>query len=412
MQNFHAEYMNIGFWINFIYLLCITIMENEIKSMGGFNCFKNLDALRDEYIPDILLFRDEERKDIITHLQCFLMNITDGNIYILGPPSTGKTHMVKKIMNEFEAMNMDYRIYYVSLKNRTFLEAISELCNTSPKSSPYLSLREFILQQKTPFTIVFDEVDKVKPTTDYSFSAIINYIVGIKKLRENFNKEIPDYSLIIISNKDIYHYLDEGNKSIFTFHAVVFRKYTNEEIYEIVKDRCKKVYVDGVIDEDTISYLVSKVASFTDLRFTFSVLREANKILITRNETKITSNIIDEAFKNAEKEFIRKLIINLNRTEKDILYCIAYLQKKKKREVTSTEVYSLYKLLGGLLSFGHISNVILLSLELNGLICSEVRGLGKGRGKARFLWIDERMLDIVYDELNNEIEKNRGDKNE
>ena len=390
--------------------------------MDNRNIIKNIEVLKDNYIPPELLFREKEKEDILKEIRVFFKTgIAPNDMFIHGPPSTGKTHMIKKIiqetnrfvdtLKEFKPDNMpegveNYKMIYTSFNNTTIRQGLGEILGMRLGRAGYTVMDVIykIIDQEVEgtTTFVFDEIDKVKVTSNER-NPINTLISIIKRLRER-RPDLPDISLIVIANKDITKYLELATKSVFIPKIIFFRNYKPEEIYKILEDRCKRAFVDGAITKKEIMHLTKKLAKVNDLRFGLKTLIEASKIASMIGADRITVDIIDDAFEQAQRNIIKEKISNCDDTHLSIIYYTALLQKKNG-EAPMTEVYNLYKGTAlDPLTFSYVSNYVIPQLEAQGLIMSCVKGLGRGKGKARFLSIEEELLDYVLEICKEEIE--------
>lgn len=370
--------------------------------------FKNPDVLKDRYIPDKFLFRDNERKRIMGEIMLYFQDtrLEPNDIYIYGPPSTGKTHLIKSIQNEINAFAKKYEwnveILYTSFKNRTYVEGLGYLAGVKVKPKSGYTPDDLIQRlvedklKKNDLTgIVFDEIDKMRFSYPYKEEEIDHLVGTFTKFYEMFDN-VNIFS-IFISNKDINNYLSHPTKSTFSPLYINFRNYTPSEIYKILEYRCRMAFNDGVINENALSYLIRKLRAIHDLRLGLKTLFMAGKLLPIIGKEKIDEEVIDRAFEEVQKNMIKDRISKLDYTNLLIIYYTAYLQKEKKEPPQMTEIYNLYKnnMLGKPLSFNYISNYVVPRLEVEGLLMSEVRGLGRGRGKARFLYVENEWIDDI-----------------
>ena len=74
------------------------IFENAIK---GNSLIKNRKILTIDYVPEKLQFRDEETTTIAQTLSVSLKGARPSNLLLFGKPGTGKTAVVKNVINKF-----------------------------------------------------------------------------------------------------------------------------------------------------------------------------------------------------------------------------------------------------------------------------------------------------------------------
>ncbi len=264
-----------------------------------------------DYLPEQIVFRDSEIKEIIDTIK------THSNLFIYGPSGVGKTVTVKFVLKEIK------NSFYVNcwVNNTKFLIA-SELANQAGlkfvegKSADHLIL--MFKKAVNPQVIVFDEIDKAND---------LNFLYKFVEL-------FPRASIILISNSlNILNRIDPRVLSRLMLRHLLFDKYNKEQLVEILKLRAKYGLKRGAISKDLIR-VIAQYSIKTDLRQGIRVLYLAGMSA----ENKITMDNIREAIKKLEPRF------ELDNEDKVILNSI-------KGEVSSGELYELYKSNGGKLSY-------------------------------------------------------------
>ena len=80
------------------------------KAVIGANLIKNRKTLTIDYVPEKLPFRDEESKTIAQVLSVVLKNGRPSNLLVFGKPGTGKTAVVKNVINRLEKKSIEHGI--------------------------------------------------------------------------------------------------------------------------------------------------------------------------------------------------------------------------------------------------------------------------------------------------------------
>ena len=83
------------------------IFENAVK---GNSLIKNRKILTIDYIPQKLQFRDEETTTIAQTLAVSLKGARPSNLLLFGKPGTGKTAVVKNVINKFKEKSTELGI--------------------------------------------------------------------------------------------------------------------------------------------------------------------------------------------------------------------------------------------------------------------------------------------------------------
>lgn len=376
--------------------------------------FKDAKVLSETYIPDEFLFREEEISKIMKNLTSFFNDVPPNNLFIYGPPSTGKTHIIMAITNTLNeyAVKEGYKTQYIYINTgkRTLPQVlvniaesmgIKAVINQGPMIVDIIKKR---LDSK--YFLIFDEFDRMGTTETHTnpYDFIVNVFT-----RMGSNVRIG----CILNDIKILNKLDKASMSSYSPQKLYFRAYNASEITDILKDRCRKAFADGVIDDETVAEFGAFVyKSGIDLRTALKILLTAGRD--TQINEKITINKLKEAFMEVEKDIIKEVVSNLNDTELLFTYAIVSAQiKQKSREVEKNIVYSAYEKICKnfgypVLSWRHLSTRIATGLERQGIIKSDVHGRGKGRGTATFFSIDsidpKEMKLYVEDEVKRRVE--------
>ena len=392
------------------------------KFIGVNRIFRNPEVLKESHIPSEFLFRDEEKKSILDEIIPLLgfSGVTPNHIYIYGPPSTGKTQLIIKTMNEINDYSQKYdeniKLIYTSFKNKTYVAGINDLIRNNIDESiptagiPLKKLVDMIGEYAKGKTlgIIFDEVDKMLSTNQYP-NPIDTLLGTFTRFYELYKG--TDTFLIVISNDDIHANLSPSTKSTFIAKRIYFRAYNADELYKILKARCEQAFNPGVIDDLALINLVQKLKKIGDLRLGLKTLISAGKIAYRENKEVIDAEIINLAFEDIQKNIIGDKIRNSTDVNLQIVYYTAVLQKRQG-EATMKEVYDLCKKNepDDFLSYGYVTTTVIPKLEEEGLIISKVRGLGRGKGKSRFLFVDDAMVDYIIEIGRDEIRRRWGNE--
>lgn len=381
----------------------------------------NPGVLTESYVPDYLLFRDEEVAQITRHLGRYLSGIQPGSLLIHGPPGTGKTHAIKivaKSYNEFvNETGINSKIIYINCKDKTYYQTLVALLHGLGVEFPERGLGAseavealtlYLRESNGRHVFVFDEIDKLKRTYRDKEEPMNALIYRMSRLDELLDKEGP--LIIMISNKsNIIEKIEHATRVKFTPQTIYFREYNIEELYQILLDRAERALAPGSFTTEAIAYLADLVKkNERDLRWGFRVLIEA----ALRAHDKLTTELIDEAVNVVDNDMLSQVVHSLSNHQLIVLWAVAFLENVKILPVTG-ELYHVYKLVCeevGLKprSMRHVMHYITPKIESMGLITSREKGQGRGRGKTLVFHLEEnpeKILKLVESVLSEGMHK-------
>jgi len=250
---------------------------------------------------------------------------------ILGPPGSGKTVTVKKVLNDTK---ISY-VYVVSeMSAYATLIRIGEILVGRRLWGLSFGLAwadaEKYLKKNT--IIILDEAEKFM-MNDPRSDELLYYLSRKTEL-----------GLILISNRmNLLDYVRDGRvRSSLKPIVKTFKPYNAEELANILRLRASDALGEdyGKVIESGIFNLISALAMKRggDARFAIDLLRESLKIAILEGKESITADHVQTASNIIEENELRNTIKSLSRVHKLLL--LASLGRKSAREA-----YSLYNIL-------------------------------------------------------------------
>ncbi len=279
---------------------------------------KDPEVLRSNYIPDKLLFRDELIKKIQKKIE-----LGTGNILLGGDTGLGKTICVKKAVEKFgnkiifNEINCSVDNSYTAFIKRNIENIKGKNYNECGKSRPQLAedLKKILKTKREKKIVSFiDEVDVL-------IDKERNHQQVLLPLIENTNANI-----ILASNRDgVFEKLQPNIRSRLQIEQEKVRRYSAEEIYEILLGRAKKSFIKGTYDLEVLRK-ISKIYFHTtgDLRDALSLLFQMAQIAEEKGK-KITVDLLDEAQRKTEETGFDEIYVYLTDHQKVIIFCLTKL---------------------------------------------------------------------------------------
>jgi len=374
------------------------------RILSSSKIFKNRDVLRHTYTPDELPHRDEQINALATILAPALRYETPSNILIYGKTGTGKTATVKFVSRQLEDMSSKLGVrcivHYMNCELiDTQYRVFASIANALGKNVPmtglptdhvYEEMKRALDSKKQVVIIVLDEIDKLAKKGD---EALYNLT------RINSELENAKVSIIGISNDlKFKSFLDPRVISSLSEEEIVFPPYNAEQLKDILEQRAKLAFYDGVLDDDVIPFCSALAAQeHGDARKALDLLRVSGEIAEREGSDRVTKEHVKKAVKKIESDQIAEAVRTLPTQSKVLLFGMIILTESGYRKFTTGEVYAVYKNLCrriglDVLTQRRISDLI-SELDMLGIINSIV--ISKGRyGRTREIRLEMPVEDI------------------
>lgn len=323
----------------------------------GKSVFVDKGGLSLDFVPDLLVHREVEER----RLARVLMGVADGYlppmVRVFGRPGTGKTVVVKSVLERFRRFHggSGFRYYYLNLRGcRTVFSAanavLSALCGRRLPANLGLD-RVFheiwdevrALKEGGKFFIVFalDEVDALFLDRHFDPSGFF-----YRFLRHQVYLGDPDIriSLFAITNSPrVLESLDGRVKSSMGSEVVMFPAYSKEEMTDILRSRAGEAFRPGALGEGVIELCAELVSEgFGDARRGIDLLRVCGEVADEAGSGRVGREHVEEAWGRVEREWVWEMIEDLAENAKTLLLLLAEASLGRER-VTVKELYEMYK---------------------------------------------------------------------
>ena len=362
------------------------------KAAKGKSLIKNDQALKIDYVPEKLPFREQEEKTLAQVLSTTFRSARPSNLFLFGEPGTGKTAVVKKVVEKLEkkAKELKTKVKVVNVNAKgasTAYKVLYEIAeyiglNQEDKTRrvPFTGLSigeatsrilQFIQKKELSVILVIDEIDSLvdKSGDDilYSFTRANQQMV-----------EGGFIALIGISNSlDFKDKLDPRVRSSLSEEEMVFKPYTIGQLREILHERSKTAFNPGAISEAAVN-LCSAMAGreHGDARKAIDLLRVAAELAERENAVKVDERHVRAAQEKIEKNAPYDLLKNAPTHMKLVVLAIA-----KTKDAYTGDVYDTYALLCRHLEQEPLTQrrvtQMISKLDLLGMVATDVVSQGR-----------------------------------
>lgn len=318
-----------------------SVVENSL--------FKNKTVLQSNYIPEVILHREEQIEKIASILAPALRSEKPSNLFVYGNTGTGKTLSVQHVKNKLlskskELGNENIKVVYVNCKlgktseteYRILARIISELGGSVPStglptSDVYSRFVDLVDKVKQIVLIVLDEIDQAVEKISDSF------IYSLIRL----NTELKNAQITIIgisNNATFMDHIDPRVRSSLGEEEMVFSPYNATQLLDILKRRADQAFSEGALGEG----IVEKCAAYAarehgDARRALDLMRVAAELGDRDGGKKITEAHIDAAKEKIERDKMLDIIEGEPKQFQLVLYAIMGLDEKKLLEKSANK---------------------------------------------------------------------------
>lgn len=323
------------------------------KAAKGKSLIKNDQALKIDYVPEKLPFREQEEKTLAQVLSTTFRSARPSNLFLFGEPGTGKTAVVKKVLEKLEKkakeLKTNVKVVNVNAKGAStaykVLHEIAEYIGLNQedktKRVPFTGLSmgeatsrilQFIQKKELSVILVIDEIDSLvdKSGDDilYSFTRA--------------NQQMTEggfIALIGVSNSlDFKDKLDPRVRSSLSEEEMVFKPYAIDQLREILHERSKIAFNHGAISEAAVN-LCSAMAGreHGDARKAIDLLRVAAELAERENAVKVDEKHVRAAQEKIENNAPFDLLKNAPTHMKLVVLAIA-----RTKDAYTGNVYDTY----------------------------------------------------------------------
>jgi len=391
-------------------------VDNTTVLDGVFNHFlespqilADREVLRHDYIPSSMPHREQQIRHLGEMVAPMLKGARCSNIFVYGKTGTGKTavtkYVLQKLSQKASAMGSPIKVCYINCRLAgTEYRVFAYMCNTINVNIPFTGLalgevfdrfKNGLNTQKTTLLVVLDEIDAlVKERGDillYELTRINEALRGSKT------------AVVGISNDLRFkEFLDPRVLSSLSEEEIVFQPYNADELLDILRERAKMAFSEGVLSEGAVSLCAALAAAeHGDARRALDLLRVAGELAEREHAKAVGDEHIRLAEKRIEHDRVFEAVSNLPPHSKLVLCSVYVLTKTGVKRIVTGEIFEVYcelcaQTAASPLTQRRVSDLI-NELDSLGLLNTQVVSMGRyGRTKKIRLSISTNLFKNAF----------------
>jgi len=371
---------------------------------------KDPSKLSFDYVPEKLVHREKQMERLWMMFRPVLESGVSQTAFLIGNVGTGKTATSKRFCLDLvkEGTNMGKAMDFIVVNCRqrntessVLLRLVTHFDERFPDrgfstAEMLRTLHKHLDRLKVHLVVVLDEADVLlrKGVGDliYLLSRFDEEKVGGK----------ASMSLILISQKYLLDMLDPASMSTFRrANAIIFDKYTTEELKDIVASRVPLAFYPGTVPQSTIELIADASGELGDARFAIEILEKAGMLAEEEGSQLVTPENVRTA-KALTYNVVTSSKIEVLDVQKKLVLLAVARASREQAYVTTREVETAYKIAAeeyGERARGHTQFwAYLQQLANEGLVETKVTGDPSG-GRTTYISVPDMPVKVLRELL-------------
>jgi len=355
-------------------------VANIFSRMGSdASLFRNEAALAPDYLPDAILHREAQVKEIAYAVSPATRGRKPQNAIVIGPPGTGKTCCCRHVLSQLaEYSGRSLPIYINCWEYTTRHAVLTKVAEALGQAMPrrgiatdeiLARIAEIVKNTDRILVVVLDEVDRLLASSESKV------LYDLTRAQEVFSARVGVIG--VTNDAQALAKLDNRIRSSLASVPVNFEAYTPAQLKDILRERAKLALADGVLTEEVIPLCAAFGArAGGDARIAIECLRRAAQLAESEGLSQVTAQHVRAAYPQPAQLRAEGALASLGDGERALVQML-----KEKGELSSGQIEAIFEK-SGMATDRSVRNYI-ARLESLGLI--ETEEIEGGRGKSRLV---------------------------
>lgn len=308
-------------------------MVEEIfeEELGRETVFRDPSKLSPDYVPQVLVHRDEEFRQLTRVFRPVIENRASQRVLVIGSVGVGKTALTRKFGEQLEAvangrkLNLTY-LHINCRKDKTLYSVLAKLVQHFNPRWPYHGLGpEKLLDMVVTYlnshdaylAIALDELDYFiqlnGPDLLYALTRAAEESGGPNRI-----------SIVAIArDKSFLRAVDAATQSTFMHNVLPLSRYTAPQLVDILNQRIGEAFKTGAVDPEAVELAADIASRWGDARLALELVWRAGMIADGEGKDLVAPEHVRQAKAEVYPEVKREVLDELQLHEKLALLAVA-----------------------------------------------------------------------------------------
>jgi cell division control protein 6 len=282
-----------------------------------------------DYVPETFRHRETQLESLKYALRPAVRGSRPLNTVVRGPPGTGKTTAVQKLFGELGGQHgvrtVRVNCQMDSTRYAVFSRIFEHVFEYEPPSSGISFKKLFgqvsdrLVEEEEVLVVALDDVNYLfydNEASDTLYSLLRAHEVN-PGARIGVICVSSDLSL------DLMDELDGRVQSVFRPEEVFFPKYDIDEIVDILRERVRRGFHEGVLGDPELDRVAELTAESGDLRVGIDLLHRAGLNAEMRASRTIALEDVEEAYDKSKHVHLSRCLRELSDSERALVRVVA-----------------------------------------------------------------------------------------